>query len=120
MRIFMGRLIHKQKHKASSGYVNGQTVVLLLLVTQSITFPVGFSFYMPDPALTVWAKEDKRLKKAGMTKKERPVKPERNSLYPTKTQLALRLLKAFKDDHGAIKVKVVLADALYGDTGFMD
>ena len=28
---------HKQKHKASGGYVNGQTVVLLLLVTDSIT-----------------------------------------------------------------------------------
>jgi hypothetical protein len=25
--------VHKQKHKASGGYVNGQTVVLLLLVT---------------------------------------------------------------------------------------
>ena len=35
---------HKQKHKASGGYVNGQTVVLLLLVTPSVTFPVGFAF----------------------------------------------------------------------------
>ena len=43
--------VHKQKHKASGGYVNGQTVVLLLLVTQTITFPVGFAFYRPDPAL---------------------------------------------------------------------
>lgn len=33
---------HKQKHKASGGYVNGQTIVLLLLVTDSITVPVGF------------------------------------------------------------------------------
>jgi len=63
---------HKQKHKASGGYVNGQTVVLLLLVTQSVTFPVGFAFYMPDPMLTAWVKEDKRLKKEGMAKKERP------------------------------------------------
>jgi len=38
---------HKQKHKASGGYVNGQTVVLLLLVTQSVTFPVGFAFICP-------------------------------------------------------------------------
>jgi hypothetical protein len=49
--------------------VNEQTVVLLLLVTQSVTIPVGFAFYMPDPALTAWTKEDKRLKKQGMTKK---------------------------------------------------
>src|SRR5665811_2117846 len=84
--------VHKQKHKASGGYVNGQTVVLLLLVTQSVTFPVGFAFYMPDPLLTAWTKEDKRLKKAGVIKKDRPVRPARSGLYPTKTQLALRLL----------------------------
>ena len=111
---------HKQKHKASGGYVNGQTVVLLLLVTQSVTFPVGFAFYMPDPILTAWTKEDKRLKKAGVEKKDRPVQPERDSLYPTKTQLALRLLQAFKDTHGDIKINAVLADALYGEAGFMD
>ena len=70
--------VHKQKHKVSGGYVNGQTVVLLLLVTQSVTFPVGFAFYMPDPILTAWTKEDERLKKAGVAKKERPAQPERN------------------------------------------
>jgi hypothetical protein len=111
---------HKQKHKVSGGYVNGQTVVLLLLVTQSVTFPVGFAFYMPDPTLTAWVKEDNRLKKEGMAKKDRPVRPERDSLYPTKTQLALRLLQEFKDTHGAIKINAVLADALYGEAIFMD
>lgn len=111
--------VHKQKHKLSGGYVNGQTVVLLLLVTDSVTFAVGFAFYMPDPALTVWAKEDKRLKKEGMAKKDRPVKPQRNALYPTKTQIALRLLQDFREAHGDIKVKSVLADALYGEDGFM-
>jgi heme/copper-type cytochrome/quinol oxidase subunit 3 len=111
---------HKQKHKASGGYVNGQTVVLLLLVTQSVTFPVGFAFYMPDPMLTAWVKEDKRLKKAGVAKKDRPVQPERDSLYSTKTQLALRLLQSFKDAHGNIKINAILADALYGEACFMD
>jgi hypothetical protein len=111
---------HKQKHKASGGYVNGQTVVLLLLVTQSVTFPVGFAFYMPDPALTAWVKEDKRLKKEGVAKKDRPVQPERDSLYSTKTQLALRLLQEFKNAHGDIKINAVLADALYGEAFFMD
>jgi hypothetical protein len=111
---------HKQKHKASGGYVNGQTVVLLLLVTPSVTFPVGFAFYMPDPVLTAWVKEDKRLKKEGVAKKDRPVQPERDSLYPTKTQLALRLLQEFKNAHGDIKISAVLADALYGEAFFMD
>ena len=111
---------HKQKHKVSGGYVNGQTVVLLLLVTQTITLPVGFAFYRPDQALTAWRKEDKRLKKSGMAKKDRPVQPVRDCLHPTKTQLALRLLQAFKDTHGDIKIKAVLADAFYGEVGFMD
>ena len=61
--------VHKQKHKSSGGYVNGQTVVLLLLVTQSVTFPVGFAFYRPDPALSAWTKENKRLKKRVWQKK---------------------------------------------------
>ncbi len=112
--------VHKQKHKASGGYVNGQTVVLLLLVTSSVTFPVGFAFYRPDPALKAWVQEDKRLKKKGVAKKDRPVQIERDSCYPTKMQLALRLLQAFKDAHGTIKIKAVLADALYGEANFMD
>jgi hypothetical protein len=112
--------VHKQKHKASGGYVNGQTVVLLLLVTQTVTLPVGFAFYRPDPALKAWGKEDKRLKKEGTAKKDRPDRPERDSCYPTKTQLALHLLQAFKNAHGDIKIKAVLADALYGEANFMD
>jgi len=112
--------VYKQKHKASGGYVNGQTVVLLLLVTESITFPVGFSFYRPDPAQTAWTKEDKRLKAAGVAKKDRPVQPDRNELYPTKTQIALALLQNFRDAHGNIKIKAILADALYGEAAFMD
>jgi len=111
---------HKQKHKASGDYVNGQTVVLLLLVTQSISIPVGFAFYMPDLALKAWDKEYKRLKKLGITKKDRPERPERDSLFPTKTQIALHLMQEFKNNHADIKIKCVLADALYGVASFMD
>ena len=90
------------------------------MVTQSVTLPVGFAFYRPDPVLTAWVKEDKRLKKEAVAKKDRPAKIERDSDYPTKTQLALRLLQEFKDVHGNIKIKAVLADALYRDAGFMN
>ena len=112
--------VHKQKHKLSGGYVNGQTVVLLLLVTESVTFAVGFGFYMPDPVLTAWTKEDKRLKSQKVAKKDRPVMPEHNVLYPSKAQIALRLLQEFRDTHSEIKIKAVLADALYGNSDFMD
>ena len=55
-----------------------------------------------------------------MAKKDRPAKVERDSRYPTKMQIALTLLKAFKTAHGTIKIKAVLADALYGAAHFMD
>jgi len=112
--------VHKQKHKASGGYVNGQTVVLLLLVTHTVSVPVGFSFYMPDPDLTKWNKENKRLKQEGVLKDDRPDKPQPSSLYPTKTQLAIQLLQAFKENHGDIKINAILADALYGEAYFMN
>lgn len=111
--------VHKQKHKASGGYVNGQTIVLLLLVTESITVPVGFKFYMPDPAIRAWTKEEEILKKQKVPKSKRPVKPENNPDYPKKIQLVLLLLKEFKKNHPEITVKCVLADALYGSKEFM-
>ncbi len=111
--------VHKQKHKVPGGYVNGQTVVLLLLVAQSATVPVGFVFYMPDPVLSAWAKEDRRLKKRGVAKKDRHVMPARDSAYPTKTQPAIQLLQDFKGAQGDIKIKAVLAGALYGEAVFM-
>lgn len=111
---------YKQKDKATNGYVNGQTVVLLLLVSKSITVPVGFAFYMPDPVLSGWNKKDKRLRKEGIAKKNRPKKPTRHPNYPTKLQLVLRLLGEFKKNHGDIKITAILADALYGEGDFMD
>jgi len=61
---------HKQKESITGGYVNGQTIVFLLLVTNAITIPVGFAFYMPDPVLSVWKKNDDKLKKQGVAKKD--------------------------------------------------
>lgn len=110
---------HKQKHKASGGYVNGQTIVLLLLVTDSITIPVGFKFYMPDPVVSAWNKEEERLKKKGIPKRKRPVKPALNPEYPKKIQLALLLLQNFKENYPEIIVKCILGDALYGPDEFM-
>jgi len=109
---------HKQKDKKTGGYVNGQTIVFLLLVTNPI--PVGFAFYMPDPVLSVWKKNDEKFKKQGVAKKDRPVEPERNPDYPTKAQIALNLLQEFNDHHNKIRVQAVLADALYGEAHFMN
>jgi hypothetical protein len=116
-RIFKS---HKIKDKTSGGYINGQTIMMLMLVTPKITVPVGFSFYMPDPDLTAWEKADKRLAAKGIAKENRPAKPARNPEYPTKAEMAVTLLAQFQLNHPQIKVKVIDADALYGISQFMD
>ena len=110
---------HKIKDKKSGGYFNGQSLVFLVLVTDLVTIPVGFKFYKPDPALKNWEKENEKLKKQGVPKKERPKKPERDPQYPTKVQIALELLRDFKKLCPQFVVKCVLADALYGSKNFL-
>jgi hypothetical protein len=44
--------LYKLRHKESGGYVWGQSLVFLLLVTPKISIPVGFVFYQPDPELS--------------------------------------------------------------------
>lgn len=111
---------HKLLDKSSSGYVNGQCIVFLILVSPVVTLPVGFAFYMPDPVLTAWSKNENKLKKQGVACHQRPAKPKRNPLYPTKCQLALNLLRYFKSTHSNVKVNAVVADALYGNGSFME
>ena len=67
-----------------------------------------------------WKKEDERLKKKGVSKKNRPSAPAPNPEYPTKAQLALQLMEQFRHCHSQITVKAVVADALYGQQSFMD
>jgi hypothetical protein len=112
--------IHKLKDKKTQGYVKGQTLVFLLLVSSKITVPVGFAFYQPDPVWSAWELENRRLKKAGVAKKERPKKPPRDARYPTKQALGLNLLREFKQEFPGFKVKCILADALYGTKLFME
>ena len=61
--------VHKLKDKTSGGYIMGQCIVLLLLVTEIITIPVGFSFYQPDPDWQAWEQQEKELKEQGVPKK---------------------------------------------------
>ena len=53
--------VHKLKDKATGGYAMGQCLVFLVLVTPTITIPVGFKFYMPDPDVSQWKKNDDKL-----------------------------------------------------------
>lgn len=110
--------VHKIRDKKSGGYIMGQTIVILLLVTQEITLPVGFSFYRPDPKQKAWEKEDKKLRKAGVAKKNRPAKPQRDKSYPTKQEILLQLLAKFRIEHSEIKIRMLVADSVYGKAEF--
>ena len=112
--------VHKIKHKPSGGYVMGQSIVFLVLITPKITIPVGFAFHMPDPGLKAWSKNNKKLKEKGVPKKERPAKPDRDKNYPTMPQIAVSLLEKFRKAHPQIHIQCVFADALYGTKDFVD
>lgn len=112
--------LYKLRDKESGGYLWGQSLVFLILVTPKISLPVGFGFYQPAPELSAWYKQAKRLKKQGGPPKQRPPKPAPNAQYPPKQQLALRLLAAFKAHHPDIRVHCIVADALYGTGAFVD
>src|SRR5262245_49779202 len=112
--------LYKLRDKESGGYLWGQSLVFLVLVTPKISIPVGFAFYQPAPELSAWYKKEKTLKKQSVPKPQRPPKPPSNPLYPTKQQLALRLLEQFKMDHPGIRVHCIVADALYGTAPFVD
>ena len=107
------------KDKTSGGFIKGQELTILVLITDKITIPVGFEFHESDPVLKDWKKSEKDLKKKGVAKKDRPIKPEQNKDYPDALDIALKLLKVFKQNHPEIKIKSILADALYGANRFV-
>src|SRR3989441_9055717 len=112
--------LYKLRDKESGGYLWGQSLVFLVLVTPKISIPVGFVFYQPAPELSAWYKKEKTLKKQGIPQKQRPPKPAPNPQYPPKEQLALRLLEAFMTQPSHIRVHCLMADALYGTATRVD
>jgi hypothetical protein len=112
--------VHKIKNKKSGGYFNGQNLIFLLLVNESLTVPVGFCFYEPDPKMTAWRKEEKRLKEKEVEKCYRPPMPTEDPKYPGKKALALKLLSRFMEIFPTIRIKSVAVDAFYGTKDFID
>ena len=111
--------VHSIKDKASGGFIKGQELTIVVLITSQITLPVGFEFYEPNPAHREWKKTDATLKNQGLLKKDRPKPPAKNSEYPTMIESALNLLRQFEVNYPKIKVKAILADALYGAKSFV-
>jgi hypothetical protein len=111
---------HKVYDKKTGGHFNGQTVVFLVLVSSKATVPVGFRFHTPSPEWTAWRKEEKRLRRLKVPKSERPGPPAPDPAHPGKAELLLDLVHEFRRSHPEVKIKAVLADALYGAGKFMD
>ena len=112
--------LYKLRDKESGGYLWGQSLVFLVLVTPKISLPVGVVFYQPAPELSAWYKTNKVLQKHGVPAKQRPRKPAPNPQYPPKEPLALRLLASFKAQQPEVRIHAVMADALYGTATFVD
>jgi hypothetical protein len=105
--------------KKTGGYYNGQCLMFLLLVTDTVTMPIGMRFYRPDSRYRAWEKEDKRLAKAGIKAAKRPKAPAPDPDYPSKSAIALALIDDFHRHHPKIVIKAVLADAAFGTRDFM-
>lgn len=106
--------VHKTLLKGTGGFHQAQNIVVLLLVTPTISFPVGVRFYRPDPEKKLWKFNDAQLKEQGVRKKDRPAAPPPNPDYPSREQLALDLVKEFKADHPSVYVRAITADSAYG------
>ena len=111
---------HKIFDKKTGGYYNGQCLMFLLLVTNTVTLPVGVRFYRPDPKYQAWDKENKRLKKAGIKAAKRPKAPKPDPDCPSKTEIALALVDDFHRNNPDVTIKSVLADAAFGTRHFME
>ena len=94
--------------------------MFLVRVTDKVTLPVGVRFYRPDPAQQAWAKENARLKKAGVKARQRPKAPPPHKDYPSKAQIALALIEPFHLSQPKFWIQAVLADAAFGTTAFME
>jgi len=111
---------HKTMLKGTGGFHHAQNIVLLMLVTPEISIPVGAQFYRPDPVLREWNKQEKKLIKKGVKKKERPSKPARQEDYPPRGELACSLLEKFKLDYPQLVIKAILADSAYFSPSFIE
>src|SRR4030088_3573670 len=91
--------LYKLRDKESGGYIWGQSLVFLVLVTPKISIPVGFVFYQPAPELSAWYKREKALKKQGVPKEQRPSTPVPSPRSAPKEDDALLLLETFEAQH---------------------
>lgn len=110
--------VHKIFDKKTAGYFMGQNIVFLLFVSETITIPVGFKFYKPDPKKQAWNKEDERLRSQHVPKSKRPPQPPEDPNFPSKITIAHQLISDFQTHFPEITITSASADAAYGSSNF--
>jgi hypothetical protein len=80
--------LYTRRDKERGGSLWGPSRVCLWFVTPKISIPVGVAFYQPAPELSAWDKQDKALKKQGVTNPPRPPTPPTHPAHPTTQPLA--------------------------------
>lgn len=110
--------VQKVKDKPTGGYSMAQNIMFLVLVTNKITIPLGFAFYVPDKKWLEWKAEDIRLKKTKVAKKDRPQPPKTKT--KGKRELASTLVKDFVENFPDFKIRAVCADCFFGNKQFAD
>src|SRR5262249_49376747 len=104
--------LYKLRDKDSGGYVWGQSLVFLVLVTPKISLPVGFVFSQPAPARSAWYTQAKVLKKQGIPPQHRTPTSSAGAQFHPKPHLAPGFLAGFKPPHPAVGVLCMAADSL--------
>lgn len=102
--------LHKVKDKSSGGYLLGQSLVVLVLVTKKVTFPIGFRLLCSRSRQKKWKENDDELKSKGVAKKQKPPKPARSEQYPSTENIALDLLRQTARNFRDLKIRAVVED----------
>ena len=76
--------LYKLRDKESGGYLWGQSLVFLVLVTPKISMPVGVVFYQPAPEISAWYKNGQSLKKQGVPQNSDRANRHRTRSIPPK------------------------------------
>lgn len=110
--------VQKVKDKGTGGYSMAQNIMFLVLVTNKVTIPLGFDFYISDKKWQQWKAEDKKLRKAKVPKKDRPAPPKTKTLG--KCKIATNLVQSFVEKFPDFKIRAVCADCFFGNKKFAD
>lgn len=114
--------VFKTIDKSTGGFINAQNVVILSVITKSLTVPIFFKFYRPDPRVSEYNRLLKKAKTNKLDKSEYPrIVTRNNKKYPTRHEIFITLiertistLNKFEKILGyPIRVKTITADNGY-------